>query len=45
VLYRGVVVEEGPLDEIVRSPKSEHARALVASYSLGSPALLGNARA
>ncbi|MCC6050082.1 MAG: dipeptide/oligopeptide/nickel ABC transporter ATP-binding protein [Thermofilum sp.] len=42
VLYRGVVVEEGPLDEIVRSPKSEHARALVASYSLGSPALLGN---
>jgi len=35
ILYKGVVVEEGPLDEIVRNPKSEHARVLVASYTLG----------
>jgi ABC-type dipeptide/oligopeptide/nickel transport system ATPase component len=36
MLYKGVVVEEGALDEIVRNPKSEHAKLLIASYALGA---------
>lgn len=35
ILHRGVVVEEGPLDDIVQNPKSEHAKLLIASYTLG----------
>jgi ABC-type glutathione transport system ATPase component len=36
ILYKGVVVEEGALDVIVRNPKSEHAKLLIASYALGA---------
>ncbi len=35
ILHKGVVVEEGSFSEIVRNPKSDHARVLLASYTLG----------
>lgn len=35
ILYRGTIVEEGPMEEIIAHPRSEHAHLLVTSYLSG----------
>jgi len=32
VLYRGEIVEEGPMDSIIKAPKTEYTRLLISSY-------------
>lgn len=45
ILYRGAIVEEGPLGEIMAHPRSEHARLLITSYLSGLNGLNGVNRA